>query len=127
MHAYQLARAAIGPKADTTWWLDIEEGGWTTTRSANRSTVVGAYDALRAAGPASVGFYFSIANWNDIVGDYNPVGAPLFPAWWSGPSPEYKCTNARAVAASDGDVIPSGPITLVQYQSTGTRDYDYAC
>ena len=126
-HAYDMTQAAIGPRANVTWWLDIEEGGWTSTTAANRSTVVGAYDALRAAGPQSVGFYFSIANWNDIVGNYNPSGAPLFPAWWAGPSPQYKCTNARAVAASNHDVIPSGPITVVQYASTGTRDYDYAC
>jgi hypothetical protein len=127
LNAYSMARAAVGARANVTWWLDIEEGDWTATRAVNRSTVVGAYDALRAAGPASVGFYFSISNWNDIVGDYNPPGAPLFPAWWSGPSPQYKCVNARAVADSNHDVIPSGPITLVQYQSSKTRDYDYAC
>jgi hypothetical protein len=127
MHAYAMAHAAIGPLANVTWWLDIEEGDWTATTSVNRSTVVGAYDALRAAGPASVGFYFSISNWNDIVGNYNPIGAPLFPAWWSGPPPQYKCVNARAVAASNHDVIPSGPIAVVQYASSSTRDYDYAC
>ena len=127
LHAYDLTRGAIGTRANVTWWLDIEEGGWTGTRAANRSTVVGAYDALRVAGPQSVGFYFSISNWNDIVGNYDPSGAPLFPAWWSGPSPQYKCVNARAVAASNHDVIPSGPVTLVQYASTMTRDFDYAC
>jgi len=130
--SYDQARSVVGTRADVPWWLDVEQIGFASSPSpaASRSVVVGAYDALRyAAGINTVGFYFSLAHWNDLVGSYDPSG-PLFPAWWTGPTPPDKCLNARAMAASLEDTLPSGPILLLQYtDSVGGRpfDGDYAC
>ncbi len=131
--AYQQAKAVIGTRVDVPWWLDVEQIGFSSTSpstAASRSVVVGAYDALRYAEDINtVGFYFSLAQWNDIVGDYNP-SAPLFPAWWTGPTPSDKCADARAMALGLHDVLPSGPIQLVQYTDSVNGkpfDGDFAC
>jgi len=130
MNSYNSAVAVIGSRVHVPWWFDIEQANWTGTTGANRSVVVGAYDALHyTLGMNTVGFYFGLSGWNSIVGHYNP-NAPLFPAWWTGPTPAYKCSHARTVAKSYGDAIPSGPIVLLQYtdRATGrTLDGDYAC
>ncbi len=130
--SYQQASAVIGTRADVPWWLDVEQIGFSSSpsTSAGRSLVVGAFDALHyAENINTVGFYFSLAHWNDLVGSYNPSG-PLFPAWWTGPTPAYKCANARTTALSYHDTLPSGPIQLLQYTDSVNGqpfDGDYAC
>ncbi len=130
--AYQEATSVIGTRVDVPWWLDVEQIGFSQSPStaASRSVVVGAYDALRyTENINTVGFYFSLAHWNDIVGAYNP-SAPLFPAWWTGPTPAYKCANARSTALTFTDTLPSGPIDLLQYTDSVNGmpfDGDYAC
>ncbi len=131
VHAYQLASSSIGSTANVPWWLDVEsDGQWSATSSSNRSAVAGAYAALHAMGISSVGFYFSLSGWSGIVGSYGPADAPLFPAWWGGPTPATKCSDARSVAAGLGDSLPPGPVSIVQYASgpSGTNfDFDYSC
>jgi hypothetical protein len=130
--AYQQAKAVIGTRVNVPWWLDVEQIGFSSSPStaAARSVVVGAFDALHYAESINtVGFYFSLAHWNDIVGAYDPSG-PLFPAWWTGPTPAFKCANARATALSYHDTLPSGPIQLLQYTDSVNGqpfDGDYAC
>ncbi len=130
--SYQQATAAIATRAKVPWWLDVEQIGFSSSPSpsASRSVVVGAFDALHyTENINTVGFYFSLSHWNDIVGTYNP-SAPLFPAWWTGPTPSYKCSNARSVALSLKDSLPSGPIQLLQYTDSVNSqpfDGDYAC
>jgi ribosomal protein L24E len=130
--SYEDAKAAVGTRVDVPWWLDVEQIGFSSSPStaASRSVVVGAYDALRYTEDINtVGFYFSVAHWNDLVGAYNP-SAPLFPAWWTGPTPAYKCTDARTEALSLKDTLPSGPIQLLQYTDSVNKqpfDGDYAC
>lgn len=132
LQAYQQAQAAVATRANVPWWLDVESGGnWSPTNvTTNRSVAVGAFDALHyTANINTVGFYFSLSRWNDLVGRYNPPG-PLFPAWWTGPTPAYKCANARTTAASLGDILPTGPIQLIQYTDSVKNmpfDGDYAC
>ncbi len=131
--AFAEAEAVIGSRVDVPWWVDVEQLGFSSSSpstAASRSVVVGAYDALRYTEDINtVGFYFSLAHWDDIVGDYSP-SAPLFPAWWKGPTPAYKCTTARAMALSLHDTLPSGPIQLLQYTDRvngRSFDGDYAC
>ncbi len=131
--AYEEARSVIGTRVDVPWWLDVEQIGFSKlspSTAASRSVVVGAYDALRyTENINTVGFYFSLSDWNNIVGDYNP-SAPLFPAWWTGPTPAFKCVDARAFALSQHDRLPAGPIQLLQYTDSVNRqpfDGDYAC
>ena len=130
--AYQEAKTVLGTRVDVPWWLDVEQIGFSSSpsTSASRSVVVGAFDALRyAENINTVGFYFSLAHWNDLVGTYNP-SAPLFPAWWTGPTPSFKCTNARTTALAYKDILPSGPIQLLQYTDSVNGlpfDGDYAC
>jgi hypothetical protein len=131
--AYQEAKGVIGTRVDVPWWLDVEQIGFTSSSpstAASRSVVVGAYDALRYTEDINtVGFYFSLAHWEDIVGNYNP-SAPLFPAWWTGPTPAFKCSVARSTALSLHDTLPSGPIQLLQYTDRVEGkpfDGDYAC
>jgi len=133
MSSYNAARSVLGTRVHVPWWFDVETANWTGTSAANRSVVVGAYDALHfTLGMNTVGFYFNLSGWNRLVGLYNP-NAPLFPAWWGGGvTPSYKCSHARTVARQYGDVIPSGPVELVQFYgatlvSTGALDRDYAC
>ena len=125
---YNTARSTIGSRATVPWWLDVEPSNWSSTTAANRSVVIGAVDALHyAAGINTVGFYFSLDNWNNIVGIYTGPG-PLWPAWWTGPTPGYKCTNARTAALRAGDQLPPGPIQLIQYTDNANGfDGDYAC
>ncbi len=131
--AYDEAKAVIGSRVDVPWWLDVEQIGFSTSSpstAASRSVVVGAFDALRYTESINtVGFYFSLDHWNDLVGDYDP-SAPLFPAWWTGPTPAYKCADARSMALSLKDTLPSGPIDLLQYTDSVDGepfDGDYAC
>ncbi|MGH9099827.1 MAG: hypothetical protein ACRDV8_06305, partial [Acidimicrobiales bacterium] len=130
--AYQQATTIIGTRSEVPWWLDVEPIGFSSSPStaASRSVVVGAYDALRyTENINTVGFYFSLSRWKYIVGAYNP-SAPLFPAWWTGPTPAYKCANARPMALSLHDSLPSGPIQLLQYADDVNGkpfDGDYAC
>ena len=131
--AYEGAKGIIGTRVDVPWWLDVEQIGFShksPSTADSRSVVVGAYDALRYTESVNtVGFYFSLAHWNDIVGDYSP-SAPLFPAWWTGPTPASKCVSARSMALVYHDTLPSGPIQLLQYTdkvSGHSFDGDYAC
>jgi hypothetical protein len=127
MNDFTTARSMIGAKATVPWWLDIEQANWTASTSANSSVVMGALSALHGAGVATVGFYFSVDGWSQLMGSYNPVG-PDFPAWWGGPPPVFKCSNIRSLASKDRVFIPTGPIELLQYtDNAGGYDGDYAC
>ncbi|MGH9089680.1 MAG: hypothetical protein ACRDYZ_16485 [Acidimicrobiales bacterium] len=110
------------------WWLDIEGKGqfWTTNVTDNAAVVQGALDGLRSQGVNSVGFYFSAAQWNTIVGNFNPPG-PLWIASWT-VTPKYTCTTGRGYWASAHKTWPSGPVELVQYTDNSNGfDGDYAC
>jgi hypothetical protein len=124
---FATAGSMINGRATVPWWLDIEQGNWSSNKANNASVVMGAVNALHADGVATVGFYFSLEGWTTWMGTYDPTG-PLFPAWWGGPAPATKCKEARSVAASSGHFIPSGPIALIQYtDNAGGFDGDYSC
>ena len=124
---FQTAQADLNARATVPWWLDLEQANWSGSTVANQSVVMGALDALHGVGVSTVGFYFSLFGWGQLFGTYNPPG-PLFPAWWTGPTPAYKCAHARTLAASTGHFMPSGPIELIQYSdNVHGYDGDYAC
>ncbi|MGH9110044.1 MAG: hypothetical protein ACRDY3_11380, partial [Acidimicrobiales bacterium] len=110
-------------------------GHWSSNVTANAAVVQGAIDGLHFEGVNSVGFYFSAAKWQTLVGSFNPPG-PLWVASWQVP-PGYTCTSGRSYWSAAGHPWPSGPVELVQYgspthpessggMSTGYDD-DYAC
>jgi hypothetical protein len=131
IHAFQDAQAA-GLNTNVTWWLDVEDQGtyWTTNTADNAETVMGAIAALHNTEDiADVGVYASPANWNGIVGDYQP-SVPYWMAYYllptgSGPG------DCAAVANFESEYqLPTGPVDLVQYGSPANGsnyDEDYAC
>ena len=136
---YATARSVLGARATVPWWLDVERsvvGGqtsWTSTATANRSTVEGAVDALRnAAGINTVGVYTSPHEWTTINGTFRP-SIPLWAADWAKAAPATVCLEVRTAHPD----LPSGPLDLVQYSSptysyaagdlTTRFDNDYAC
>jgi len=112
-----------------TWWLDVEsDPSWTADTTENMEDVQGAINALRGLGINNVGIYTSPDNWNRIVGDYQPP-VPLWLAWWTGNGPA-NCQDIAGYAASEGDLLPTGPVFVTQYSDDANGqsvDGDYAC
>jgi GH25 family lysozyme M1 (1,4-beta-N-acetylmuramidase) len=124
--AYDYAQS-VGVNPQVTWWLDVEKDpSWTANTAENAQVVQGAINALRGFGINNVGIYASPDVWNQIVGAYQPP-VPLWVAWWTGDGPS-NCQNIKALAASQGDLLPTGPVFVTQYTDNGgTLDGDYAC
>ena len=98
---------------------------WSSTPAANASLVQGAIDGLHYAGINNVGIYASPANWNTIVGDYQPA-VPYWMAYWTTTGPA-SCAGYANWASSE--LLPTGPLVLAQFSDhyNGTFDGDYAC
>jgi hypothetical protein len=120
-------RAGAGSPA-TPWWLDVEtaDANWSGNLGENAQFVQGALNALHETeGVADVGIYASPGVWNGIVGSYQPdvpywMADYLSPA--SGPASCADITRWKNMGA----LLPSGPLEVVQYNSTEFDD-DYAC
>ncbi|MHB8439646.1 MAG: glycoside hydrolase family 25 domain-containing protein [Acidimicrobiales bacterium] len=126
---FQYAKSVSGVNPDVAWWLDVEtDPSWSSNTAANAAVVAGAITALRDEGINNVGVYTSPNEWNTIVGNYQPP-INLWMAWWTGNGP-YDCQNAASYAQSHNDLLPTGPLFVVQYtdQANGqSLDGDYAC
>jgi len=101
------------------WWLDVEtENSWTSSLSANREALQGIVDAVRRYTVfASIGFYATRTQWQEIVGDWQPDDA----AWLA-------TASDNAATAATFCTYPSftgGPIVMTQY--TQTLDLDRSC
>jgi hypothetical protein len=109
------------------WWLDVEDNpvsAWSGDLQENQAFIEGTMNALHETeGVADVGIYASPDVWNTIVGDWQP-SVPYWMADWTGSGPTScgQLTNFEA----QGDLLPSGPLEVVQYASN-TFDQDYAC
>ncbi len=116
-----------GVDPNVPWWLDVENNTvapWSSSTRENQAFVQGALNALHESeGLATVGIYASPDVWNSIVGDWHP-SVPYWMADWTGSGPT-SCNQLPDFQAK-GDLLPSGPLEVVQYASN-TFDQDYAC
>jgi len=88
--------------------------------------VQGALNALHETeGIANVGIYASPANWNSIVGNYQPDVPYWMADWLSPPSGPGSCADYYSHWQSS-EQLPTGPLEVVQYASA-QYDEDYAC
>lgn len=103
----------------STWWLDVENGNsWNSDTNQNRQELQGMYDALHAAGIATVGVYSTTAQWDSITGT------------WLNQWPNWGATTVRkaslAATFCTGHQFTGGQTLLIQYLPGGL-DRDYAC
>jgi ribosomal protein L24E len=132
IQAFQNARAADA-NTDVSWWLDVEAAGtyWTSSTADNEQTVQGALYALHnTEGLDNVGIYASPDVWNQIVGDYQPSVPYWMADWLTPPSGPSSCADAAKQEAAN--MLPNGPVEVVQYNSPSndpsiSYDEDYAC
>jgi hypothetical protein len=128
IYAYNLAFQAGAGSPNTPWWLDVEtaDANWSSNLSENAQFVQGAINALHETeGIADVGIYASPGVWNGIVGDYTPDVPYWMADYLSSPSGPGSCADI-ATWQQKGAQLPSGPLEIVQYNSTQYDD-DYAC
>jgi hypothetical protein len=128
LNAYALALAANAGSTSIPWWLDVEtaDAGWSGNLSENAQFVQGALNALHETeGIPYVGIYASPGVWNNIVGDYQPDVPYWMADYLPSPSGPGSCTDITRWQ-SKGALLPTGPLEIVQYDSTQFDD-DYAC
>jgi hypothetical protein len=88
--------------------------------------VQGAINALHETeGIPNVGIYASPGVWNNIVGNYQPDVPYWMADYLSSPSGPGSCADITKWQQM-GKLLPSGPLEIVQYNSTQYDD-DYAC
>jgi hypothetical protein len=113
------AGATSTPTANV-WWLDVETGNsWRSDVSLNVAALQGAVAYLQSAGAASVGFYSTQNQWNQITG-----GTLVFAdhgSWLAGATTAKQAKNNCAASAFSG-----GAVTLAQYFAKGF-DADLRC
>ncbi len=94
--------------------------------SENAQFVQGAINALHETeGIPNVGIYASPGVWNNIVGNYQPDVPYWMADYLSSPSGPGSCADITKWQQM-GKLLPSGPLEIVQYNSTQYDD-DYAC
>ena len=128
IYAYNVAFQAGAGSPNTPWWLDVEtaSANWSSNLAENAQFVLGAINALHETeGIADVGIYASPGLWNNIVGSYQP-DVPFWMAdYLNPPSGPNSCSDITRWQAK-GALLPTGPLEIVQYNSTQFDD-DYAC
>ncbi len=121
--------AQVGAGSTTIpWWLDVEtaSANWSGNLGENAQFVQGALNALHETeGIPDVGIYASPAVWNGIVGNYQPDVPYWMADYLSSPSGPGSCADITRWQ-NNGAQLPSGPLEIVQYNSTQYDD-DYAC
>lgn len=111
--------ATSTPKANT-WWLDVETGNsWRTDVKLNVAALQGAVAYLQSAGAASVGFYSSHSQWNQITGSTLAFAANQ--SWVAGAS-----TARQARTVCRGSAFTGNVVAMAQYFAMGF-DADRRC
>ncbi len=82
--------------------------------------------AARDRGIPYVGIYASPGVWNGIVGNYQPDVPYWMADYLSSPSGPGSCADITNWWQGQGAKLPTGPLEIVQYNSTQFDD-DYAC
>jgi hypothetical protein len=128
-YAFNDAATAGAGSTSIPWWLDVEtfEGNWSGNLAENAQFVQGALNALHEGqGIPYVGIYASPGVWNGIVGNYQPDVPYWMADYLSNPSGPGSCADISRWQAMPNVRLPSGPLEIVQYNSTQFDD-DYAC
>jgi hypothetical protein len=113
------AGATATPVANA-WWLDVETGNsWRSDVALNVAALQGAVAYLQSAGAASIGFYSTQYQWNQITGGTLLFGAHQ--SWVAG------ATNSRQAKNNcGGSAFTGGVVALAQYFAKGF-DADLRC
>ncbi len=128
LSAYNDASQAGAGSTATPWWLDVEtaSANWSGNFGENAQFVQGALNALHETeGIPYVGIYASPGVWNNIVGNYQPDVPYWMADYLPSPSGPGSCGDITRWQ-SMGARLPTGPLEVVQYDSTQYDD-DYAC
>jgi hypothetical protein len=111
---------ATSTPSPNAWWLDVETGNsWRSDVSLNVAALQGAVAYLQSAGAASIGFYSTQQQWNQITG--GTLAFTDHESWVAG------ATNARQARNNcGGSAFTGGAIALAQYFAKGF-DADLRC
>ena len=102
------------------WWLDVEiDNSWRSDVSLNVADLQGAVAYLQSVGVASVGFYSTAYQWNQITG--STLVFATAPAWVAGPG-----SYPDALASCNGPGFNGGVVQFVQYPANAF-DGDVRC
>jgi hypothetical protein len=129
LNAYALASNVGAGSSSIPWWLDVEseDQNWSSDLPENAQFVAGMLDALHEGeGIPYVGIYASPGVWNQIVGNYQPDVPYWMADYLASPSGPGSCADYSNWTSKPGVALPSGPLEVVQYNSTEFDD-DYAC
>ena len=111
---------ATATPAPNAWWLDVETGNsWRSDVSLNVAALQGAVAYLQSAGVASIGFYSTQQQWNQITGGTLLFGAHQ--SWVAGAT-----TSRQARNYGGGSAFTGGVVALAQYFAKGF-DADLRC
>jgi hypothetical protein len=111
---------ATSTPAPNVWWLDVETANsWRSDVSLNVAALQGAVAYLQSAGVASIGFYSTQYQWNQITG-----GTLVFADHWSWVAGATTARQARNNCG--GTAFTGGVIALAQYFARGF-DADLRC
>ena len=118
---------APGPPPSRGGWTSRPlEANWSGNLGENARFVQGALNALHETeGIPYVGIYASPGVWNNIVGNYQPDVPYWMADYLPSPSGPGSCADITRWQ-STGAQLPTGPLEVVQYDSTQYDD-DYAC
>jgi hypothetical protein len=118
-----LGLAPVGATQTPTanaWWLDVEiTNSWRSAVALNVAALQGAVAYLQSAGAASVGFYSTPFQWNQITGSTRVFATA--PSWVAGSTTG---SQARTNCRSGG--FTGGSVQLAQYEANGF-DADLIC
>ncbi len=111
---------ATSTPTPNAWWLDVETGNsWRSDASLNVAALQGAVAYLQSVGAASIGFYSTQYQWNQIT-----AGTLVFadhPSWVAGAT-----TAKQAKNNCGGGAFTGGSVALAQYFAKGF-DADIRC
>jgi len=111
---------ATSTPAANVWWLDVEIGNsWRSDVSLNVAALQGAVAYLQSAGAATIGFYSTQYQWNQITGGTLAFGAHQ--SWVAGAT-----TSRQAKNNCSGTAFTGGVVALAQYSAKGF-DADLRC
>jgi hypothetical protein len=102
------------------WWLDVATANsWRSDVSLNIAALQGAVAYLQSVGAASIGFYSTSYQWNQVTGSTSVFAAA--PNWVAGFS---TTSQARANCRTGG--FTGGTVQLAQYVANGF-DANWIC
>jgi hypothetical protein len=113
-------QGATQTPAANAWWLDVEiTNSWRSAVALNVAALQGAVAYLQSVGAASVGFYSTSYQWNQVTGSTQVFA--VAPSWVAGAT---NTSQARTNCSAGG--FTGGKVQLAQYAANGF-DADWLC